>query len=284
MRRLSVNGATTCGLNYFEDMQQFSKLGISSIGIWRQKIESNAHDRPLDYEIVATDLQSNDMTASSLGWAGGFTGSCGKTFCDAVDDARDAIYDAYMVGAECVIINPGSQNGHTHKHARNNLSKAIDSLLPVATDLGIRLAIEPVTTRSNPWSFLGDFQSHLDFVRSFSSANFGLVLDLFHVGTDLRLLRSLAEIKKEIALVQLSDCAGHQSGERGASGNSRCLLGEGVIPIQSWVNNLTEIGYDRAYEVEVHGELLTNVSPWERLKHTCGYLRAIPVAAQLLRT
>ena len=111
----------------------------------------------------------------------------------------------------------------------------------------------------------------------------GLVLDLFHVGTDLRLLRSLAEIKKEIALVQLSDTAG-QSGEIGVNGNLRCLLGEGIIPIQSWVNNLTEIGYDGAYEVEVHGELLTNVSPWKRLKHTCGYLREIPVAAQLLRT
>ena len=96
MRRLSVNEVTTCGLSYFEDMQQFSKLGINSIGIWRQKIETDALDRPLDYQTVATDLQSNDMTASSLGWAGGFTGSCGKTFCDSVDDARDAIYDCLL--------------------------------------------------------------------------------------------------------------------------------------------------------------------------------------------
>ena len=284
MRRLSVNGVTTCGLSYFEDMQHFSRLGISSIGIWRQKIETDTDDRPLDYKIVATDLEANDMTASSLSWAGGFTGSCGKTYCDSVDDARDAIYDAYMIGAECLIINPGGQNGHTNKHARNNLSKAIESLLPIATDLGIRLAIEPVTTKHNPWSFLGDFQSHLDFVRSFNNANLGLVLDLYHVGTDLRLLRSLAEIKKEIALVQLSDIAGRRSGERGVNGNRRCLLGDGIVPIHSWVNNLTDIGYDGAFEVEVHGELLTNVSPWRRLNHTCQYLRAIPVAAQLLRT
>lgn len=289
MQRLSVSEVTTRDWTFFDDVRQYAAYGINSIGVWRNKIEYTDFEcePKLDYEIVAAHLQDMRMNVSSLTWAGGFTGSCGQTFCDAIDDARTAIYNAYMIGAGCLIIYPGAANGHTKNHALSNIRAALQTLLPYAKDLGIRLGIEPISTRKNPWSFIGNFQDHLDFVRSFNDQQLGLVLDLYHVGQNRRLLHTLEDIKDEIALVQLADTKAANPIDKEKSGafldNARCLLGEGNIMIQQWLKKLSEIEYRGEFEIELHGELLSDVDSNERLRHTCDYLLEIPVAAELLK-
>lgn len=289
MQRLSVSELTTRDWTFFDDVRHYAASGINSIGIWRHKIEFNDCDyETLDYEIVAAHLQDMRMDVSSLTWAGGFTGSCGQTFHEAIKDARDALYNAYMIGAKCLIINPGALNGHTYNHALANLRSALQHLLPIARDLGIRLVLEPVSTRRNPWTFIGDFEQHLNFVRSFNDQQLGIVLDLYHVGQNRRILHDLEDIKDEIALVQLADTKTTTLSDKINAGyrpdNARCLLGDGNIRIHRWLNKLSEIGYQGAFEIELHGEMVEEVDSTERLRHTCDYLMEIPVAAELLKT
>lgn len=289
MQRLSVSELTTRDWTFFDDVRRYAASGINSIGVWRQKIEFNDPDNAtLDYEIVAAHLQDMGMSVSSLTWAGGFTGSCGQSFSEAIADARAALYNAYMIGAECLIINPGAQNGHTLNHALSNVRSALQHLLPIARDLGVRLALEPVSTRNNPWSFVGDFQEHLNFVRSFENDQLGIVLDLYHSGQSRRLLNDLENIKDEIALVQLADTKTTTSTDKLNAGlrpdNARCLLGHGNIRIHQWLNRLAEIDYQGSFEIELHGETIEDVAPSDRLSHTCNYLMEIPVAAELLKT
>jgi len=119
----------------------------------------------------------------SVNWAGGFTGSDGRSFVDSVEDAKEAIQFAGLVDADCLVLHSGGMNGHTDRHAYRIFEHAIDSLLPVAEDYGVRLAIEPMCeVDSHPWSIFSQIKSSLDLVKAYESTNLGLVIDLFHCG------------------------------------------------------------------------------------------------------
>jgi sugar phosphate isomerase/epimerase len=203
-----------------------------------------------------------------LSWAGGFTGSSGRSYDSAIEDAIDAVYQAHMIGARCLIIHPGARNGHTVGHSLRLLERAINRILPTAADLGVRLAIEPVLMRNNPWNFLGTFNTHLDFVRNFEPEHVGLVLDLYHVGSHVQILEDLTAIRPYIALIQLADMARRRPDEE-----NRCLLGQGRIPVAAWLNRLNEIDFDGFLEVELHGFDLETVQYEYALSHSRDFVQ-----------
>jgi hypothetical protein len=89
-------------------------------------------------------LGRSGLTVSSLQWAGGFTGSDGRSFEDSLSDARLAIQTADKLRAGCLIIHSGARGVHTHNHARRLIRLALAKLLPLAEERGIKLALEPM--------------------------------------------------------------------------------------------------------------------------------------------
>ena len=137
MQRLSIHQFTSFRWSFFQDVIKYSSLGFDSIGLWRSKVE--------DYGIEesAQLLFEMQMSVSSLSWAGGFTGSDGKSFKLAVEDAIEAIYQAHLFGAGKLIVHPGGRNSHTESHAIRLLKTAVTELAPIANDLGVQLLLEP---------------------------------------------------------------------------------------------------------------------------------------------
>ena len=262
MQRLSASQFSSFRWSFFQDVIRFAGLGFESIGVWRHKIDE------IGYETAAEMLDEMRMSVSSLSWAGGFTGSSGRSHRSAIEDSIDAIYQAHMIGARCLIIHPGARNGHTMRHSLRLLRSAIDEMLPIAADLGVRLAIEPVLTRDNPWNFLGKFKSQLEFVRNFEAEHVGLVLDLYHVGRHNEILENLASIRPYLALIQLADM-----GKRHADEENRCLLGQGKIPVTAWLNRLNEIDFDGFLEIEIHGFDLESIPYENALTHSRDFVQ-----------
>ena len=148
MQRLSIHQFTSFRWSFFQDVIKYSSLGFDSIGHWRSKVE--------DYGIEesAQLLFEMQMSVSSLSWAGGFTGSDGKSFKLAVEDAIEAIYQAHSFGAGKLIVHPGGRNSHTESHAIRLLKTAVTELAPIANDLGVQLLLEPNCSKRNPWTCL----------------------------------------------------------------------------------------------------------------------------------
>ena len=245
MTRLSISEFSTYRWSLEREITELSRRGIQNIGIWRTKFSD------LDADIAADMLYSNDLHVSSLSWAGGFTGSCGMSHEHAIEDAVQAIRTAAQIGADCLIVHPGNRGGHTRRHSRRLFESAVERLLPIANDFGVKLAMELMCRTESPdWTVFDSFGQAMEFASHFRANPLGLVLELYHVGSDTAVFENLQQLMPRLTLVQLSDRIHHL--ERPC----RCQPGDGSLPLQTWFNQLENLGYSGIYEIEVHGPLL----------------------------
>lgn len=243
MRRVSICQFSTNRWSFHQDILRYAAINADGVGIWRTKVNEVGAQEAADY------LFEMKLPVSSVHWAGGFTGSEGVSYVESVNDAIDAVKLAGMLSTNTLILHPGCRNGHTHRHAARLLETALNSIVPVAVDYGVRLALEPMQFGCQcPFTFLRGIDQVLDLISNYDSSDVGIVLDLFHVGTQYQMLAALDQFVDRIQLVQLSD-----RGRTGDYSGTRCQMGQGVLPIADWLRRLEDVGYDGFYEIETWG-------------------------------
>lgn len=244
MERLAISEMTTYSWSFEEDVHRYAKAGITGIGVWRQKLSDYGDEKGAEL------LREHGLKVSSLQWAGGFTGSDGRTHKESIEDAREAVQLAASLQAGCLILYTGARGGHTHNHARRLVCAAIREISPLANELNVPLAIEPMHRGcAGEWTFLTDLDETLRLIDAVECPLLKLTFDCYHLAQDTTALSRLDEIVPHIALVQLGDAKGPPTGEQ-----NRCCLGEGMIPLREIVAGLSDAGYDGFYEVELMGE------------------------------
>jgi len=117
LRDISVNEFSTLRWNFQEDVVKYASQGINKIGISRDKVSDFGVEAAVDL------LFEMKMAVSSVNWAGGFTGSDGRSFVDSVEDAKEAIQFAGLVDADCLVLHSGGMNGHTDLCARSIVTR-----------------------------------------------------------------------------------------------------------------------------------------------------------------
>lgn len=266
MRRISICQFSTFRWSFLEDVVRYATLGFDSIGIWRRKIDDFGHDAAADL------LYESKLSVSSLHWAGGFTGD-GQSFADAIEDAIESIQLASRLNAGCLIIHPGSRNGHTTSNANRLFRSALTHLMPIAADYGVKLAIEPIPEkRCSPWTFIESFHDSLALLDQFPERDLGLNLDLYHVGFNSEIFERLEQYVDRIALVQLADAnlsSYQEHGDRETRNESyRIPLGQGELPLENWLTQLQQLGYTGRFELEVHGAAIESDEYYSLLEST----------------
>lgn len=244
MARLSMNEMTTFRWSFDEDVRQYVAAGYEAIGVWRRKLTDFGEEKGIEL------LADSRLTVSSLLWAGGFTGSDGRSYRDSVDDAREAVRLAAAMNAACLVMYTGGRGGHTHNHARRLIKSAVKELEPVADEAGVTLALEPMHAGcAADWTFLNSAADTVDLLEELGSEHVQIVLDTYHLFQDGDFPDDLPRLISRTALVQLGDARQSPAGEQ-----NRCRLGEGNIPLRNIVGTLHQQGYRGAYEIELLGE------------------------------
>ena len=257
MAQLSVSETTTFRWSLEEDVAQYAAAGISAIGIWRQKLSDCGQTKARDL------LGQSGLKVSHVFWAGGFTGSDGRTFRESVDDAAEAVRTAAELGSRTLSVCSGPRAGHTHNHARRLVHAALAELAPQAAELGVTLAVEPMHAGcAEQWTFLTTLSDTLELLDAIASPQVKLVLDTYHLGHEAGLIDRLASILPQVAIVQLGDARRPPQGEQ-----NRCRLGEGVVPLAEIVGALKAGGYDGYYDLELLGEELETADYPSLLQH-----------------
>jgi sugar phosphate isomerase/epimerase len=244
MAKLSMNELTTFRWSFEEDLANYSAAGIPALGVWRHKLSDCGLDNALQL------LKKNVLHVSHLSWAGGFTGSDGRSYRDSLEDAQEALHTAAALGTDTLIVYSGSRAGHTLNHARRLVQDALEILSPQAAKLGVCLAIKPMHPGcAAEWTFLNSIEDVLGMIQAVASPQIKIVIDVYHLGLNPGFIQQIAQIAPYIALVQLGDARQPPSGEQ-----NRCRLGDGVIPLPEIVEALKTAGYDGYYDVELLGE------------------------------
>ena len=263
--RLSMSQVTTYRWSFEDDVLRYAEAGFAAIGVWRRKLADYGLDRAVEL------LHEANMDVTHLTWAGGFTGSDGRSLDEAITDAKHALRQAAELRAGCLVLYTGGRNNHTFRHAGRLLRMALDELILTADREGVVLALEPMHPAcAANWTFLTDVESAVNLVRSYESPWLKLTLDTYHFGHDRSLLANLREVVPHLALVQLAD---RRRSHR--IDNERCLLGNGDVPLGSIIDGLTEAGYDGDFDIELQG-LEIELSDYNTLlKDTLGVLNAL---------
>lgn len=257
MAQLSMNETTTFRWSFEEDVANYAAAGIPAIGVWRQKLSDCGETKGIQL------LAESGLKVSHLLWAGGFTGSDGRSFRASLEDAGEALKTASRLGAPCLTVYSGARAGHTFNHARRLIKDALLQLVPLAIELNVVLAVEPMHPGcASEFTFLTSVDDVLSLLSAVGSPQVKMVFDTYHVGHDKDIIPRIPELAPHIALVQLGDSRRQPSGEQ-----NRCLLGEGVIPLQEIVNALAAAGYQGFYDVELLGEEMERVDYHSLLKH-----------------
>ena len=260
-----MNEMTTYRWSFSEDVLRYVEHEISAIGVWRQKLSDYGEERGIDL------LAENKLAVSNLMWAGGFTGSDGRSYRESVADAEEAIRLAATMQAGCLIVYSGGRNGHTRKHANRLLREALEELVPIAADYEVTLAIESMHPRcAGPWTYLTDWEATINLLEEVDSPCLKLVLDTYHLGYDRELPSRVAEHVDRIAIVQLGDARQPPVGEQ-----NRCRLGEGELPLQTILGALLDAGYQGDYDIELLGEDVEPTDYDELIDHSKQVFRSL---------
>lgn len=264
MVKLAISELTTLRWSFEQDVLSYAAMGFGGIGIWRPKLDEYGLEK------CAELLQEHRLDVSSLSWAGGFTGSDGRGFNDAVEDGIEAVETAAALGAATLIVLSGGRNNHIQGHALRVLRAGLQAIGDAAQSLGVSLALEPMHPGcGHEWSFVHDIRSTLDVIISLDRPHIGLVLDTYHLGMDQEVLDWLPEIIPALRLVQLGDARHSPLGEQ-----NRCLLGDGCVPLPQILNTLAAAGYEGFLEVELLGQDVEPLPYEDVLQHTRHYLDA----------
>lgn len=243
--RLSVNELTTFRWDFEQDVCEYIEAGYDGIGIWREKLSDFGCEAGVEL------LQAVELPVSSLMWAGGFTGSDGRSHREAIDDGIEALRLAAALQADCLVVYTGPRGGHTQKHSRRLAISALSELAVVADDFNVNLAIEPMHPGcSLDWTFVNTVHEAADLIDALSfSESACIVFDAYHIGLQEIDLLEIAALVPRIGLVQLGNARQAPCGEQ-----NRCGLREGQIPLRDVVDVLNDAGYNGFYEIELLGQ------------------------------
>lgn len=244
MAGLSISETTTFRWSFEQDVREYATAGISGIGIWRHKLSDCGLTKAKEL------LQECGLKPSHLFWAGGFTGSDGRSYRESIEDALEAVRSAAALHCPNLVLYSGPRAGHTANHAKRLFLDALRELVPYAEESKVTLAIEPMHPGcAAEWTFLTSLDDTLAILAAAKTPQVKMVLDTYHLGQETGLLERIPDLVPQIALVQLGDGRRPPVGEQ-----NRCPLGEGSTPLRDIVAALAAGGYDGYYDVELLGE------------------------------
>jgi sugar phosphate isomerase/epimerase len=240
--RFSVSQITTLHWPFERDVEAFATAGAPAIGVAIRKLEATGVERAAQL-VRAAGLRVSCLTSSGpfpLGDAGGEHA--------ALERARRHLDAAAALGAECLMVLPGSAVGSSWEEQAARARPLIEALVPAAEAAGVRIALEPTSQLRMDLAFLHAFDEALDFVEAIGSAQVGVVLEVNNAWIERHLYDNIARRTAGIALVQVSDFA---VGTMQAS--DRVVIGDGHIPLGRICRALAAAGYAGWYDIELLG-------------------------------
>jgi sugar phosphate isomerase/epimerase len=249
--RLSLNQITARGWSLPEAVAGCADAGVGWIGLWRDKVAE------VGVEEAARLVREHGLRVSSLCRGGFFTGRGpdGPTG-DGVADTVAAIDEARALGTGVLVLVVGGVDGRDLAGSRRRVADALDRLVPVALDRGVRLALEPLhPVQCAERSVLSTLRQALDLAAPYPPEAVGVVVDEFHVWWDPAVEESIAAAAGRIAAFQVCD----ELVPLPDPLLGRGLPGEGPIDHRHLRSCVEAAGYDGPIEVEIF-----NAGLWAR--------------------
>ncbi|MFW6597736.1 sugar phosphate isomerase/epimerase family protein [Propionibacteriaceae bacterium Y2011] len=246
LSRLSLNQKTVNAATVPEVVELCRATGIGSVGLWREPVA--------DFGLQATvDLVAEaGLRVSSLCRGGWFTAT-GAAFEEAIASNHAAIDEAAALEADCLCLVVGGLPAGSRdlSGARRQVAKALEVLVPHATEAGVKLALEPMNPiYAADRGVLSTLEQALDLAAPYSADVVGVMADTYHVWWDPTLPQQLLRAGNEGRLLSYQICDWITPLPVDTL-LARGMMGDGHIDFESTTRWVTEAGYTGDIEVEI---------------------------------
>lgn len=248
--KYSISQITSCRTPLETDLQAWQEAGIPAIGLWRRKLDDFETDEAVEL------IRESGLTVSSVSFAGGFTGSTGMNYREAMNDATEAVFLAAAVGAGTVVVAPGARGRlYTPKHEKKVIVQAMRELALMADQCGVELAVLPkARPYAGRWTGLHSLEEAAHLIDIVDRPNVRMALNTFQLVRSPDDVERLPAFLPYVGLVQFSDAPRNPSSEY-----DQLLPGQGVLPLAETMQVLADECFEGFVELQVWSDRL-----WER--------------------
>lgn len=258
MQKLSMSEITTYRWSFEEDLENLQEANYESVSIWLQKLNDYGEEKGIDL------LATSSLEVSSVLWAGGFTGSDGRSFRESIKETIHALRVSAAVEAGCLVLYTGGRNNHTLRHANRLVQTALDELLPIAEVVEVPLAIEPMHPAcATEWTFLTDLEQTVELVEQYDTPYLKMVCDTYHFSLHQCSPLLIERLVPHLALIHLADRRVAPSIDQ-----ERCRLGTGQLPLEKMVATAIDAGFEGDFDVKLMGCEIEPASYWTILEQS----------------
>ncbi len=250
--RLSLNQITTANWSVAEAVEGCVRHGVSSIALWRHKIEEAGLAN------CVRAVNHAGLRVSSVCRGGMFPAPTETERKKNIEDNFRAVDEAAALKADSLVLVVGGCAGIGLDDARKMVADGIAALVPYARERGVRIGLEPLHPMyAAERSVLVTIDQALGLAKHYDAGEVGVILDTFHIWWDPRVEKSIAEAAGRIFgfhvsdwLVPLPDVL-----------MGRGLMGDGAIDNRALRMLVEQAGYDGPIEVEIFNRLLWDSDP-----------------------
>jgi len=259
---LALHQSLVCGDDLPDQVAVLQTRPQWGLGVLRKRLWQFGLQRSAEL------FHRRNIAVSSLSWAGGFTGSLGFRFYEAVDDAMNALEEADCIGARTLVIAPGGQGTFTYRHARRMAIDGVQRLIGPAADRHIRLAVlVDMGVKSSPRSLLPSWDVAAEFLDDIGAPHVGLAAPL----PTLKSLSSGSQSWKACAAKLFIATSPAEPG----NSTTRQHLGNAPAETAEVCARLTTAGFRGTWEFVAPG----CSAPWwngrEALLHCCSWVNTV---------
>jgi sugar phosphate isomerase/epimerase len=244
LSRLCIHTITTKPWPIETAAEKFSKAGVKGITVWRDALSGR------NIKHTGEMLRDSGLTVVSLCRGGFFPSTDTSKRKAAIDDNKRAIEEASLLGAPLIVLVCGSDPHQPLDVSRAQIQEGIESVIPMAAEANVRLAIEPLHPMyADTRSAINTLKQANDMAKSIGSPTVGVAVDVYHLWWDPTLEDEISRCGKNGHLFAFHIC--DWSVPTSDLLNDRGLMGEGCIPVRKIRGWAERAGFTGFNEVEI---------------------------------
>ena len=245
--KLCIHTITTKSWSIEEAAENYSRVGVKGISVWRQYLEGR------DIARTGQMLKDHELEVVSLVRGGFFPSTSSAKRAAAIDDNKKAVDEAAALGAPMIVLVCGADPGQSLETSRAQIQEGIESVLPYAIANGVKLAIEPLHPMyADTRSAVNTLGQANDMAEAISSDHVGVAADVYHLWWDPNLEQELLRCGRNGHLYAFHICDWMSPTVDFL--NDRGLMGEGCIPVQKIRGWAEAAGFNGYNEVEIFSD------------------------------
>ncbi len=245
--RLCIHTITTRPWSFEEALENYCQRGVRGISIWNNVIEKIGVSR------AANLLSQFPIEVVSMVRGGFFAHPDKHERLKRIAENRKLMEQAAVLGAPLLVLVCGAHPDQSLEKSRMQIREGIESLLPLAQSLPIKLGVEPLHPMyAHSRSAINTLKQANDVVESLQNDFVGVVLDVYHLWWEPNLQQEINRCgeKGNLFAYHICDWKSPQSDFL----NDRGLMGDGCIDLRKISRWMTNAGFHGFYEVEIFSE------------------------------